>query len=222
MHLNKQAKSEPSISHSRLHHSIFFCTIQVPVIQISHSMTAPTQRLSSLTINCGGREPINIISTGDEHFLRSATSSSPSPLEMSGKARRLSKTWSRQDDDLLVDNRNRGLNWKQIKEHFPNKTANACRKHCERVIKDRKRSEDWDSAKIERLARRYCEQRREIWEGLAEPEDDWEIAEFKVSGAERRRSRWPICRSRRQRLTMAAVLEREGIEVYHLTRSTHD
>lgn len=194
----------------------------MPVIQTSLSMTAPIQRLSSLTINCGGREPITIISTGDKQFLRSATSSSPSPLEMSGKARRLSKTWSRQDDDLLVAYRNRGLNWKQIREHFPDKTANACRKHCERVIKYRKRSEDWDSAKIERLARRYCEQRREIWEGLAEPEDDWEIAEFKVSGAERRRSRWPSCRSQRQRLTMAAVLEREGTKVYRLTRSTHD
>ncbi|KAK3112490.1 hypothetical protein LTR53_011206 [Teratosphaeriaceae sp. CCFEE 6253] len=75
--------------------------------------------------------------------------------------------WSTTDDEILLQARGSGLNWQPIaNRHFPNKTANACRKRHERLI-ERRQVEDWDVQKLELLAREYVMVRREMWEMLA-------------------------------------------------------
>ena len=59
------------------------------------------------------------------------------------------------------------MNWQPIaSRHFPNKTANACRKRHERLI-ERRHVDDWDAQKLELLAQEYLSVRKEMWEILA-------------------------------------------------------
>jgi hypothetical protein len=74
-----------------------------------------------------------------------------------------------------------GLNWQPIAtKHFPNKTANACRKRHERLM-ERRNAEDWDGVKLETLATEYMAIRREMWSILADRVGEkWQIIEAKV------------------------------------------
>ncbi|KAK0281650.1 hypothetical protein LTR91_003876 [Friedmanniomyces endolithicus] len=75
--------------------------------------------------------------------------------------------WSVADDEILLQARASGLNWQPIStRHFPNKTANACRKRHERLI-ERRHVEDWDAQKLELLAQEYALVRKEMWDILA-------------------------------------------------------
>ncbi|KJX99786.1 hypothetical protein TI39_contig352g00015 [Zymoseptoria brevis] len=85
----------------------------------------------------------------------------------SAAGQRNAAIWSTADDEILLQARASGLNWQPIAtRHFPNKTANACRKRHERLV-ERRHVEDWDTHKLELLAEEYMACRQEMWEILA-------------------------------------------------------
>lgn len=92
-----------------------------------------------------------------------------------------SGAWSRDDDRNLLDARARGLNWAQVKNQFSNKSANACRKRHERLM-EHKEADDWDTRKLEQLAKEYMTMRKEIWGPLAaRVGEKWSVVEQKVT-----------------------------------------
>ena len=90
--------------------------------------------------------------------------------------------WAPEEDEILLQARARGIGWDRVKqEYFPNKTSNACRKRFERLIAKRK-ANDWDEQRIQRLALAYRDMRPEIWRPLAEAlGEKWEHVEKAVS-----------------------------------------
>lgn len=96
--------------------------------------------------------------------------------------RRTATPWNSSDDKRLIEARRKGLSWKDIAPvHFPDKTANACRKRHERLMDKRNNQDNWDGQKFEALARAYNENREKIWRILAEPlHERWEDVERKV------------------------------------------
>jgi hypothetical protein len=74
-----------------------------------------------------------------------------------------------------------GLNWNQIKDqYFQSKTPNACRKRHERLM-ERRGADDWDTRKMQILAKEYMSMRKEIWSGLAaRTGEKWNVVEAKV------------------------------------------
>lgn len=101
---------------------------------------------------------------------------------MTTSGQRAAAIWSTADDEILLQARASGLNWQPIaNRHFPNKTANACRKRHERLI-ERRQIEDWDNHKLEFLAQEYMACRQEMWEVLAARlGEKWTVVEAKVS-----------------------------------------
>ncbi|KAH8700782.1 hypothetical protein BGW36DRAFT_292130 [Talaromyces proteolyticus] len=92
--------------------------------------------------------------------------SSQRPLPDTGSTN-VSSTWSGSDDAVLMNARARNHGWNQIqKDHFPNKTANACRKRYERLVAKR-RVPEWDQEKLEKLSAEYNRLREETWQALA-------------------------------------------------------
>ncbi|KOS22504.1 hypothetical protein ESCO_002290 [Escovopsis weberi] len=75
-----------------------------------------------------------------------------------------------------------GLNWAQIRDaYFQLKTPNACRKRHERLM-ERKGADDWDTLKMQRIAKEYMAMRKEIWAGLAaRTGEKWNVIEAKES-----------------------------------------
>jgi hypothetical protein len=102
----------------------------------------------------------------------------------SAAGQRNAAIWSTADDEVLLQARASGLNWQPIaSRHFPNKTANACRKRHERLV-ERRHVEDWDTHKLELLAQEYMACRKEMWEVLASRLGErWGVIEAKVSNA---------------------------------------
>ena len=92
-----------------------------------------------------------------------------------------SGAWNPSDDQTLLQARAQGQNWAQIQQNFfPNKTPNACRKRHERLM-ERKGADDWDTRKMERMAREYMSLRKEIWAPLAQRTGEkWSVVEQKV------------------------------------------
>ncbi len=123
-----------------------------------------------------------------------ATVSATDPLLTPASGDAQSKPWIPQDDAILLRARQQGLNWGPIAEqYFPSKTPNACRKRHERLIIKNTVQGDWDSAKIEALARFYMELREQMWKILAAKlGEKWELVEGKVINLHRHRStgRW--------------------------------
>jgi len=107
--------------------------------------------------------------------------STPYPIT-SAAASRSAGIWNAADDEVLMAARAGGLNWLPIARlHFPNKTANACRKRHERLV-ERRQAEDWDAQKLEGLAQEYMAVHREMWEILASRVGEkWTVVEAKVS-----------------------------------------
>ena len=97
-------------------------------------------------------------------------------------APRSAAIWNAADDEILLQARQTGLNWQPIaSRHFPNKTANACRKRHERLI-ERRQADDWDADKLEFLAQQYLQVRQEMWEVLASRVGErWSVVEAKAS-----------------------------------------
>ena len=79
--------------------------------------------------------------------------------------------------------RQQGLNWQPIaSKHFPDKTANACRKRHERLMEKRNVTDAWDGAKMEALAKAYHEIRADMWRMLGDRlGEKWSTVEAKVS-----------------------------------------
>lgn len=100
---------------------------------------------------------------------------------LDAKHRPSSGAWSMRDDHTLLTARMQGLNWTQIHEkHFPNKSANACRKRHERLIDSRGRG-DSEHQRLERIASEYVEMREEIWRDLARKTGEkWTYVEKQV------------------------------------------
>lgn len=96
-------------------------------------------------------------------------------------ATRKTAVWTPEDDEVLMEARAKGSDWKMIsRNHFPEKTSNACRKRHERLM-ERRNAEDWGGPKLETLAREYMMVRREMWSVLAERVGEkWQIIEAKV------------------------------------------
>ena len=109
-----------------------------------------------------------------------ASTSAPYPTPSTAGPRNAA-IWSATDDEILLQARASGLNWQPIaSRHFPNKTANACRKRHERLI-ERRHVEDWDAQKLELLAQEYAAVRKEMWEVLASRVGErWGVVEAKV------------------------------------------
>lgn len=107
-------------------------------------------------------------------------SAAPYPSS-TGPAQRNAAIWSATDDEILLQARASGLNWQPIaNEHFPNKTANACRKRHERLI-ERRHVEEWDAQKLDLLAQEYLIVRKAMWEMLSERVGEkWTLVEAKV------------------------------------------
>lgn len=107
---------------------------------------------------------------------------SSGPERLSGKVSYSSGPWQDEEDSILLNARSRGHGWGQIqREHFPFKTPNACRKRYERLIA-KKRGNNWDEAKFEKLGLLYKQLREQIWQPLADAMDEpWEDVEKAVS-----------------------------------------
>jgi hypothetical protein len=118
------------------------------------------------------------------HRRTSSAQAASASMAMGGpaSARASATTWSAADDDILMRARASGLNWQPIaSKHFPNKTANACRKRHERLM-ERQKIGDWDGGKLELLATEYHNVREEMWKVLADRVGEkWRIVEEKVS-----------------------------------------
>lgn len=93
-----------------------------------------------------------------------------------------SAPWTNDEDECLRDCKRRGLQWDTIhKQYFPGKSGNACRKRYER-LEQKRRSTEWDTARLDRLAVAYKEMRPRIWEPLARHLGErWEHVEKQVS-----------------------------------------
>jgi hypothetical protein len=92
-----------------------------------------------------------------------------------------SGAWNPTDDQTLMAARAQGMNWQPIQQsYFPSKTPNACRNRHERLM-ERRSADDWDSIRLETLAKNYMGMRREIWQGLAaQTGEKWNVVEHKV------------------------------------------
>jgi hypothetical protein len=74
--------------------------------------------------------------------------------------------WTQAEDEILLDAKSQGLSWEEIhRQHFPGKSANACRKRHERCLMKMKRT-DWDEARIQRVRDAYIRNRPMIWAPL--------------------------------------------------------
>ena len=74
------------------------------------------------------------------------------------------------------------MSWKDMAPRYfaDRKSDNACRKRHERLMEKRK-SQDWDSRKLDRLATEYIALRKQIWTPLADRMGEtWELVEAKV------------------------------------------
>lgn len=111
-----------------------------------------------------------------------ASTTAPYPQAFGTNTQRNAAIWTTSDDEILLRARASGLNWQPIaSKHFPNKTANACRKRHERLI-ERRHVDDWDNRKLELLAQEYLACRKEMWEVLAARLGErWNVVEAKVT-----------------------------------------
>lgn len=96
--------------------------------------------------------------------------------------RQSSSPWIPASDEVLLTARQQGLNWQPIAtQHFPDKTANACRKRYERLVEKRNAADSWDGAKMSTLAKAYGEVREQMWTILADRvHEKWSTVETKV------------------------------------------
>ncbi|EFX02173.1 myb, DNA-binding protein [Grosmannia clavigera kw1407] len=125
---------------------------------VSLPLTMPPATMGMGTATLAGGTP------GGSGGNRGSGTMSSFPLH---HPRSSSGAWSPQDDDALLQARARGENWAQIHTQFQGKTANACRKRHERLM-ERRNADDFDTRKMENIAREYMTMRREIWQGLAQ------------------------------------------------------
>lgn len=95
-----------------------------------------------------------------------------------------SGAWNAGDDQTLLGARASGQNWAQIQQnYFPSKTPNSCRKRHERLM-ERRGADDWDTHRLENMAKEYMGLRKEIWAPLAlRTGEKWNVVEQRVCRA---------------------------------------
>jgi len=150
----------------------YYETLQVTGAPGQMSMAAyPTESYAVAPLSI----PTNAGSVGDGGMSGSAS-------QLPTQHRASSGAWNMTDDNTLLRARAQGQNWAQIQQNcFPGKTPNACRKRHERLM-ERKGADDWDSRKMERLAKEYMSLRKEIWMPLAQRTGEkWNVVEQRVS-----------------------------------------
>ena len=100
----------------------------------------------------------------------------------SGTDRHSSCSWPPESDELLMQARQQGINWQPIAaKHFPDRTANACRKRHERLMERRNSKEPWESVKTETVAKAYNDVREQMWKPVADRVGErWQAVEAKV------------------------------------------
>lgn len=121
--------------------------------------------------------PAHLSPNREEHHAQLSA-----PDRLSGQVSYSSGPWQDEEDNILLNARLQGHGWGQIqREHFPLKTPNACRKRYERLVA-KKRGNDWDEEKFEKLGVLYKQLREQIWKPLADAMDEpWEDIEKAVS-----------------------------------------
>jgi hypothetical protein len=104
----------------------------------------------------------------------------PTAAAAAASTTRNTPSWTKEDDDLLIQARASGKNWNEIApKYFKSKTPNACRKRHERLM-EKRNAEDWDGLKLETLATAYFEVREQMWGILAERlGEKWSLLEQK-------------------------------------------
>jgi len=90
-------------------------------------------------------------------------------------------TWTPAEDSTLLKARASGRQWSDLQRtHFPDKTANACRKRHERLV-ERRGIRNFDSRRLGRVAKEYMALREQMWTPLAERVGErWQDVEAKV------------------------------------------
>ncbi|KAL1954501.1 hypothetical protein VTO42DRAFT_1112 [Malbranchea cinnamomea] len=120
--------------------------------------------------------------------------------------------WSAHDDEILLQARAQSHGWNQIqRDHFPNKTPNACRKRYERLVAKR-RGSDWNDERIDRVASRYMQMREQTWRPLADAVgENWEDVE-------------KLCLERGAKNLLPPMSQREAGKAGsdHVSRASHD
>lgn len=75
------------------------------------------------------------------------------------------------------------MSWRDMAPRYfgDRKSDNACRKRHERLM-DKRKSQEWDSKKLDQLAAEYVAMREQIWMPLAtRMGESWGLIEAKVS-----------------------------------------
>ncbi len=103
-------------------------------------------------------------------------------LQAGTSDRHPSQSWPPENDALLMQARQQGMNWQPIaSQYFSDKTANACRKRHERLMEKRNSADNWDGVKMDELAKAYADVREQMWKVLADRiGEKWQTVEAKV------------------------------------------
>jgi hypothetical protein len=125
----------------------------------------------------GPAPPLTIAPAGGQHVGGPVGSSA-----LPAQHRASSGAWTANEDQTLLAARQAGQNWTQIQAaYFATKTPNACRKRHERLM-ERRGADDWDTRKMEQIAKEYMAMRKEIWAPLAlRTGQKWHVVEQKVN-----------------------------------------
>ncbi|KAH6973304.1 hypothetical protein EDB80DRAFT_348581 [Ilyonectria destructans] len=85
------------------------------------------------------------------------------------------KSWSPEENALVVELRGSGMKWKDIVERFPGRTEVSCRLHYQNYLE---RRSEWDEERKNKLARLYERFKPEMWAKIAkEMAVPWRAAE---------------------------------------------
>lgn len=93
--------------------------------QLSPTTPRPTTSHSSTAITLRRSRP-ETVTVADQSTTTAVPQSLPQLIR---------SIWTAQEVNQLVQLQNQGLSWSQVSNHFPGKTANACRKRYERYKK---------------------------------------------------------------------------------------
>ena len=174
-HIAKKRKASPEASSSAILESM------TPPLS-TPSKTRKPAKPPKTTTEITPHRPISYPVTTPSHFLLLKCATQDTPPSTPYGYRHASQSWSPQNDELLMQSCQRGMNWQPIANtYFPDKTANSCRKRHGRLMEKRNSTETWEGVKIETLARAYVDVREQMWRILADRVDEqWQIVEAMV------------------------------------------
>ena len=174
-HVAKKRKASPEASSSATLESM------TPPLS-TPSKTRKPAKPPKTTTEITPHRPMSYPVTTRSYFPSSKIATQDTPPSTPYGYRHASQSWSPQNDELLMQSRQRGMNWQPIvNTYFPDKTANSCRKRHGLLMEKGNSNETWEGVKIETLARAYVDVREQMWRILADRVDEqWQIVEAKV------------------------------------------